>query len=89
MSTTLEQLRQIASTQLGVPPEQIQAETSFTELGLDSLMLVDFMFAIEDHYRINIDHDQAMLNPTLVGLAGLVDRLVAAPVAATASTPAH
>ena len=76
-TSTLEQLTALASKQLGLAAEQIGAATSFTELGLDSLSLVDFMFAVEDHYRLSIDHDAALAQPTLAGLAVLVDRLLA------------
>ncbi|MET0518030.1 MAG: acyl carrier protein [Burkholderiaceae bacterium] len=78
MSATLEHLQQMVIEHLDVAPEQISAEQPFAELGLDSLSLVDFMFAVEDHYHISIDHERAMAEPTLVGLARLVDELCAA-----------
>lgn len=72
---TLEQLGQLAAKQLGLAPEQIASGASFADMGLDSLMLVDFMFAVEDAYGIVIDHEKAMAQPTLAGLAALVDEL--------------
>lgn len=84
MSTTLEQLRALVVQHLGLEARQLDDALPFAELGLDSLTLVDFMFAVEDHYLINIDHDQAMAEPTLQGLARLVDQLRAAKTAAPA-----
>lgn len=76
MSNTLEQLRRLASTELGIANDQLDVQASFAELGLDSLMLVDFMFTVEDHFHIQIEHDRAMASPTLAGLADLVDTLL-------------
>jgi acyl carrier protein len=77
MSTTLEQLFQMARKELDFQDEKIDAQASFTDLGLDSLMLVDFLFSVEDRYGIEIDHDRVLAKPTLAGLAALVDDLVA------------
>lgn len=85
MSNTLEQLCSIAQRELGTEALTDKVDTPFAELGLDSLGLVDFMFTVEDHFHVNIEHDRALLHPTLAGLAALVDELLAAkaqPVAA-------
>lgn len=84
MSNTLESLRQLACRELGLQDGELDSQATFADLGLDSLMLVDFMFAVEDHYLIQIDHDAAMKTPTLTGLAALVDELLAAKPEATA-----
>ncbi len=77
MSNTLEQLRQLACHDLGMSADELKNDVTFAELGLDSLMLVDFMFAVEDKFLIQIDHDTAMKQPTIAGLAALVDTLLA------------
>ncbi|SEL84278.1 acyl carrier protein [Roseateles sp. YR242] len=88
MSNMLESLRQLASRELGVAEAELDSNANFAALGLDSLMLVDFMFAVEDQYLIQIDHDTAMKTPTLAGLATLVEQLVAAqPQLAGRGTP--
>jgi acyl carrier protein len=78
MSPTLDQLCTIAQRELGADALTDQVDTPFSELGLDSLGLVDFMFTVEDHFHVNIEHDRALANPTLSGLASLVDELLAA-----------
>lgn len=78
MSNTLDQLCNIAQRELGAEALGDKVDTPFAELGLDSLGLVDFMFTVEDHFHVNIEHDRALQNPTLAGLATLVDELLAA-----------
>lgn len=78
MSSTLDQLCTIAQRELGAEALTDKIDTPFAELGLDSLGLVDFMFTVEDHFHVNIEHDRALQNPTLSGLATLVDELLAA-----------
>ena len=78
MSNTLEELRQLACHDLGMSADDLKNDVTFAELGLDSLMLVDFMFAVEDKFLIDIDHDAAMKQPTIAGLAALVDEQLAA-----------
>lgn len=85
MSNTLDQLCTIAQRELGAETLSDKVDTPFSELGLDSLGLVDFMFTVEDHFHVNIEHDRALQTPTLAGLATLVDELLMAkaqPVAA-------
>ena len=77
MSPTLDQLCTIAQRELGADALTDQVDTPFSELGLDSLGLVDFMFTVEDHFHVNIEHDRALARPTLSGLAALVDELLA------------
>ena len=86
MSNTLEELRQLACHDLGMSADDLKNDVTFAELGLDSLMLVDFMFAVEDKFHIEIDHDAAMKQPTIAGLAALVDALLAGDC--DAGTPA-
>lgn len=78
MSTTLDQLCTIAQRELGAEALSDKVDTPFAELGLDSLGLVDFMFTVEDHFHVSIEHDRALAHPTLTGLAALVDELLAA-----------
>ncbi|MFG6467463.1 acyl carrier protein [Roseateles sp. BYS87W] len=78
MSTTLEQLCALAQRELGTDDLSAKLDTPFAELGLDSLGLVDFMFSVEDHFHVSIEHDRALQQPTLQGLATLVDELRAA-----------
>lgn len=86
MSNTLDQLRQLACHELGMTDDELKNDIAFADLGLDSLMLVDFMFAVEDKFHVEIDHDTAMKHPTIAGLSAIVDDLLAAK-AAPGGTP--
>lgn len=81
MNNTLDQLCSLAQRELGAESLADKLTTPFAELGLDSLGLVDFMFTVEDHFHINIEHDRALQDPTLSGLATLVDELLQAKAA--------
>ena len=85
MSNTLDQLCAIAQRELGAEALTDKVNTPFSELGMDSLGLVDFMFTVDDHFKVNIEHDRALQNPTLAGLATLVDELLAAKAEPTAA----
>lgn len=85
MSNTLDQLCSIAQRELGAEALNDKVDTPFSELGMDSLGLVDFMFTVEYHFHVSIEHDRALQNPTLTGLAALVDELLAAKAEPTAA----
>jgi acyl carrier protein len=76
MSDTLEALLKMAQADLGLEDKKVDPDLTFTELGLDSLSLVDFLFSVEDRYGITIDPERAMAQPTLAGLAELVNQVV-------------
>lgn len=75
MSASLPLLHQMLTQHLALDSDAIDDGAPFVALGLDSLSLVDFMFAVEDRFDVDIDHQQVMADPTLQGLARLVDRL--------------
>jgi acyl carrier protein len=75
--STLQTLRALVLEGFDVQPAQLDDHKPFTELGLDSLELVDFMFKAEDRFGVRIDYEQAMQQPTLAGLATLIDSLLA------------
>lgn len=47
-----EKLRTILAEQFGVDPETITTETSFEDLGADSLDLVELMMSIEEEFDV-------------------------------------
>lgn len=47
-------------------PERIGPERTLVELGLDSLALMEFVFAVEDAFRLRIPEDR--LDPRAAGL---------------------
>lgn len=82
---TLAILRKMILAKFDVQEDGLDNDRPFTELGLDSLDLADFMFQVEDRFNVEVDYETAMKEPTLNGLARLVDRL---QVAAAETVPA-
>ena len=53
-----ERIRELISEKLGVEPEDIAMETSFTDdLEADSITLFELVMAIEDEFDIEIDDE--------------------------------
>ena len=64
-----------------VDPAIVQPQTALDQLGLDSLALMEFVFAVEDRFNVRIPEDR--LDPrqagiTLAQLGSLLDEAVAA-----------
>ena len=74
--STLEELRQLIHEKFGIDPAVLEADMSLQASGLDSLALVEYLFAIEDHFGISIPDMQSGVD-TLTKLADLVDKLKA------------
>jgi acyl carrier protein len=65
----------IAATQK-IPPEKISLDSTFQELGLDSLDSVNILFALEEEFNVNIpDEDTreiASVRQIIEGIAKLL-----------------
>jgi acyl carrier protein len=68
--TNLEKLEQIISEYKELEPGSLTAETTFEELELDSLDLVDMTMACEDTFGVTIE-----LNDDLKTIGDLLDLL--------------
>jgi len=70
-------LAQVLSEKYDVDPDTISPEATLTELGLDSLTIVELLFDVEDEFGIEIPEERATFQ-TLAEAAALVDELVQA-----------
>ncbi len=70
-------LAQVLSEKYDVPREAISPEATLTELGLDSLTIVELLFDVEDEFGIEVPEERATFE-TLAEAAALVDELVKA-----------
>jgi acyl carrier protein len=60
MSEILDRIQTIVSEQLGIEKEKVVPEANFTtELGADSLDVVELVMAFEEKFDIDIDDDSA------------------------------
>jgi acyl carrier protein len=71
--TTFDEVVQLIHEKFGVEPGVLAPATTLTEFGLDSLTLVELIFAIEEHFGIQIP-DHADIK-TLKALTTLIDEL--------------
>ncbi|MBY0454292.1 MAG: acyl carrier protein [Burkholderiaceae bacterium] len=83
LATLLEQ-------RFGCDPTQLSPEASLENLGLDSLSLMDFVFAAEDAFHLRIP--ETLLDPrqggiTLQHICEVIESLLPPPSADAGSTP--
>lgn len=60
-----------------VDPDKITPESNLTDLGLDSLSIVELVFDVEDEFDIEVSEDDADFK-TLGEAAALFDKLIKA-----------
>ena len=84
--TTFEFLRQIIARDFEVDPQLLQADARLEDFAIDSLGLIEIMFAVEEQFSITIPPEppdaRTPIN-TLNDLVRYIDRLVAEQHGAT------
>ena len=84
MPTTAETLKSILIEKFSVPEEKIRSDAKLSDLGLDSLDLIEVLFEAEEAFDIRIPQDGAALKTATIGeLLDTVTRLVHPEQAAT------
>jgi acyl carrier protein len=75
---TLEVLRRYLEQRASIDPQSVTLEARLEDLGVDSLILIDLMFEMEDKFNVRIPDKDADRRPSNVGeLVTLFDSLVA------------
>jgi len=72
--SSLKDLQELIQQKYGIEPSALDPNASIRGAGLDSLALVEFLFAVEDHFHISLPDQQGEID-TLAELARLVDSL--------------
>ncbi len=62
--------------EFGLTPEQVHAESRLDELGVDSLATVEFMFMLEDKFKLKMTGEPVPIK-TVGDIAREVDAMVA------------
>jgi acyl carrier protein len=75
--STLETLKGILVKEFKRAPDQLRAETTLTDLGIDSLDFVDLIFKIEDRFDLKVKDDVPRTLVTLGDVAAYIDELLA------------
>lgn len=72
--SSLKELQDLIHEKYGIEATALDPQASMRDKGFDSLTLVEFVFAIEDHFSITMP-DQDSNVDTLAELAAVVDRI--------------
>lgn len=90
--TTLQSMQNIFKANFDLAPELLQREAVLEDLEIDSLSMIEVLFAIEDEFQIVVPHEPAAWRAetrTFGDLVDYVDKLIAAthPAVAGAEVP--
>ena len=55
-----------------VPPETIRTESTFEQLGIDSLDRINILFELENEFDLDVPDDEAR---SITSVQGIIDRL--------------
>jgi acyl carrier protein len=72
--STLAQIQDLIQSKFDVAPSALDPQASLREQNIDSLTLVEFLFAVEDHFKISMPEKYSDVD-TLVALAAAVDEV--------------
>lgn len=77
--SSLEELQQLIHKKYGIEPSALDPNASMREHGIDSLALVEFLFEVEDKFKVSLEAHPEI--DTLAALARTIDELRAAQTA--------
>ena len=72
--SSLEEIQDLIQKKYGIEPSALDPQSSLRGHGIDSLTLVEFLFAVEDHYGISVPEKYSDVD-TLASLAAAVDEI--------------
>ena len=71
-----DKIREIISDKLGIKEDEITMESTFEDLGADSLDIVEFIMAIEDEYDIQVADEEVEKVETVGDVVEYIETLV-------------
>ncbi len=72
--SSLAEIQELIHKKYGLDPATLDPQASLKEAGVDSLALVEFLFAVEDHFGISVPEKYSGID-TMAELAQAVDEL--------------
>ncbi len=79
----IDRVRKVIATSKRIPEETVTIDSSFEELGIDSMDAVEILFALENEFDINIPDEEVKTVRNVRQMAEGVERLIAAKAAGT------
>ena len=80
--STLAIVQEMLVAEFELKPEQVTPEAKLADLGVDSLATLEFLFKLEDQFKLDLNTDPTPVE-TVADIASEVDRLLAKKVAET------
>ena len=74
--STLATVQEMLVAEFGLTTEQVVAESKLADLGIDSLATLEFLFKLEEAFKLDLNSDPTPVE-TVGDIAGEVDRLLA------------
>ena len=71
---TLSKIQSMLAAEYDIPLEKLGPEQALTELGIDSLTTIEFMFKLEDEFSISLAEERGALS-TVRDIAVMVDEV--------------
>ncbi|HEY5291373.1 MAG TPA: acyl carrier protein [Burkholderiales bacterium] len=59
--TTLERVQTLLQAHFSLAPEQVHADTPLADLGIDSLAAIEFMFELENQFKVSLSDERTEL----------------------------
>ena len=79
--TTLQSIQALLATNFDLAPDAVQPDARLEDLAIDSLAVVEVLFAVEDAFKVTVPPEPMTLQTrmqTVADLVAYVDELVAA-----------
>jgi acyl carrier protein len=74
--STLETIQRMMVEQFELKPEALAPDAQLETLGIDSLSVIEFMFNIEDEFKVKLPDERVEIK-TVQDIANVVDRMIA------------
>lgn len=74
MAATLDRIKSLLSSQLGIKEERIQLKSRILEdLGADSLDLVELLMTLEDEFNVTVSDEDAIKLKTVEDIVKIIE----------------
>ena len=78
--SALDRLKQLLEREFSIPAASLDANATLESLDIDSLRLIEIVFAVEEEFKVTMPQDQGEIRgrvKTLGDLAALIEELAA------------
>lgn len=74
MTSTLDRIKSLLSSQLGIKEDRIQLKSRILEdLGADSLDLVELLMTLEDEFNVTVNDEEAIKLKTVEDIVKIIE----------------